>query len=198
MHEKNPLVGGDENSGRAVILIHGRGGSSEELINFAENNLPKAKFIALRADGNVWYPKPFMVPRVDNEPYLSKALEAIDKAIKDSGFPKDKIILLGFSQGACLAAEYAARNPKKYGGIIAFSGGLIGYKVENPENSMQSTKMIFGCSEEDPYIPTSRVKDSIEAFKFAGASVQEYIYPGKTHMISDKEISLAYSLIEEI
>lgn len=196
MHNQKPITGGNESSEKVIVLIHGRGGNSVEIMSFAEQFFPELKFISIQADESNWFPYSFSEPRDKNEPYLSSALDAVDRAVKESGVSKENLFIMGFSQGACLAAEYASRNPDKYGGIICFSGGLIGKEVKSPERSMEGTKIVFGCSEEDPFIPLPRVKESVTAFKKSGADVREHIYPGSSHTITEEEIYLAREIIE--
>ncbi len=189
MHDQKPIISGI-GSKRIIILLHGRGSNTEDILSFAEQHLSPSKFIALQADNNQWYPYPFLMPKEKNEPYLSAALQAVDRVIKQTKAPLKDIFILGFSQGACLAAEYAAQHPDKYGGIIVCSGGLIGEKIAPPKSSMKETPIFFGCSQNDPFIPISRVKESINALKASKAKVTEHIYPGHSHTISDAEIKL--------
>lgn len=194
MHDQKPLIK-NANSDRIIILLHGRGGSAKDLMQFAEQYLPKSKFIALQADNNEWYPYPFLYPKKENEPFLSSALKAIHKTIISTKVPLENIFILGFSQGACLAAEYASQNPAKYGGIFVCSGGLIGDKISPPIKSMQKTPIFFGCSLNDPHIPISRVNESIDAFEKKDALITKHLYPGHSHTITDKEIQLINEII---
>ncbi len=178
-----------------VILIHGRGGTREEMMAFAIEHLPPANFLAMQAPAKAWYPHSFLVPRERNEPYLSQSLQAVTDAIRESGAQREKIVLLGFSQGACLALEYVARNPGKYSGVLAFSGGLIGEELKPVTDSLNGTPIILTCSEEDPHIPLFRVKASAALLHEASAEVQLYSYPGDTHTITEHELQLAAELI---
>lgn len=192
MHERPPIEHGT--GPVTVILLHGRGGSAEDILGLAEH-LPPARYVALEADGNAWYPLPFMQPRERNEPALGAALKAIANAITASGTPRERIVLCGFSQGACLATEFVARNPGTYGGVIAFSGGLIGEHIEPPASSLSGTPILLGCSERDPYIPITRVQETAEVFKRNGAQVQLITYPGSSHHITPDEIAVASAII---
>ena len=194
MHFQKPLIK-NKDIDRIIILLHGRGGSAEDLMQFAEQYLPKSKFISLQADNNEWYPYPFLYPKKENEPFLSSALQAIQKTIQDTKKPLENIFLLGFSQGACLAAEFAAQNPAKYGGIFVCSGGLIGDKISQPSKSFHKTSFFFGCSLNDPHIPISRVNESITVFEEKDARVTKLLYPGHSHTITDKEIQIINSII---
>ncbi len=194
MHDKKPLIK-NNNLNRVIILLHGRGGNCEDLMQFAEQFLPKSRFIAMQADNNEWYPQSFLFPKNENEPYLSSALKAIQKTIISTKVPLENIFILGFSQGACLAAEYASQNPDKYGGIFVCSGGLIGNKISPPSRSMKKTPVFFGCSLNDPHIPISRVNESIKVFEEKDALATKLLYPGYSHTISDKEIQIINSII---
>jgi predicted esterase len=197
MHDNEPVLGGVA-SGNVVILLHGRGGQADDILSFAEENLPPGRFIALQADGNEWYPETFLASRERNEPYLTSALEAIDREVRKAGVPQSKIAIVGFSQGACLALEYAARNPGRLGGIIAFSGGLIGEELSIPEGSLEGTPIFIGCSEDDPFIPLHRVEDSADALKAADAEVILHTYPGSSHAITGKELTHARLILQSI
>ncbi len=197
MHDQKPLTN-NINSDKAFILIHGRGSNALDLFEFALQHLPPSKFISLQADNNEWYPYSFLLPKEKNEPFLSNSLRAIEKNIKQSGFPLNKIFILGFSQGACLAAEFALQNPNKYGGIFICSGGLIGNKISSHKFSLEKTPVFIGCSENDPFIPISRVKETILTFKEGNSNVTSFTYPGHSHTITDKEIKLINHIIKKI
>lgn len=195
MHEQAPLKSPPE-PGKMVILLHGRGGNASEMLGFAAELLPRANYIALQADDNAWYPYPFMQPRERNEPQLSAALDAIQRTITQSGKTTEDIILFGFSQGACLAAEFAARYPARYGGLVLCSGGLIGEQIQPPSSSLDGTPVVVGCSMQDPHIPLTRVNETIAALQHAGAAVTTHIYEGASHTITQAELELASSLIQ--
>jgi len=194
MHDQKPLISG-ENSQRTIILLHGRGSNAADILQFAEQYLPPSKLIALQADNNQWYPFSFLMPKEKNEPYLSAALKAIDRTIKQTKLPLEQIYILGFSQGACLATEYITQNPNQYGGIFVCSGALIGEKIIPTKSSLKATPVFFGCSQNDPFIPLSRIKETINYFKAHKAKVTEHIYPGHSHTISEAEIKIINSLI---
>lgn len=203
----------------AVILMHGRGASAQsimllyqELRNFEVpgtqpgSSGPPANdltWLAPQANRNTWYPHPFLSPREHNEPELSSALnvmgELIDKVLT-AGIPKDKIILAGFSQGACLSLEYAARNPDLYGGVMALSGGLIGEKLDNDRyrGSMKKTPVFLGCSDYDPHIPESRVHETADVFERLDAAVTKIIYKGLGHTVNRDELGHFQSLVQNI
>lgn len=148
---------------------------------------------AIQAAGNTWYPQSFLAPLEANEPALSSALGAVGReldTVAESGLTPDRVVLLGFSQGGCLAAEYAARNARRYGGVVALSGGLIGPEgtPRDYDGSLDGTPALFGCSDVDPHIPLDRVRESVEVYRGLDASVDERIYEGMGHTVNDDEI----------
>lgn len=195
----------------AVILIHGRGASAESILTlssaFAGDSVA---YLAPQAPGGTWYPFSFLAPIFQNEPALTQALESVDGACHvalDAGLPWHRLLVIGFSQGACLSLEFAARNPRRYGGVVAFSGGLIGNGqipgVDPPVDkrfdytgSLEGTPVFVGCSDVDPHIPVQRVHDSSDALRGLGADVTERVYPGMPHTINDDEIAFARALIQ--
>lgn len=193
-----------EESGNAVILIHGRTQSPKEMFSLAERiALPSVSYIALQANENSWYPAKFMQPLDENQPFLDHSLEAVDKAIEKlnaKGLVDRNIILLGFSQGACLACEYAYRNPKRWGGLIAFTGGLIGPEktIWPVAGNFEGMPVFLGNSTNDDWVPLSRTADTAKVFGKMGAKVNFKAYPYLDHSVNDNEISLARSLLENI
>lgn len=188
----------------AMIMIHGRGATAESIIPLADEfgnfNLHLA---APQASGFQWYPYSFLAPVERNEPGLSSGLQAIHDIRTDlsqKGIPDEKIILLGFSQGACLASEYVARHPAKYGGLIVFSGGLIGDELhpDEYEGSLEGSPVFLGCSNIDPHIPAERVHESSKILEKLGAAVKISIYPGMGHTINEDEIRNAKEIIESV
>lgn len=191
------LFGGadSDNAKSAMILIHGRGATAESILaltkEFTANDY---MYAAPQAAGNTWYPFSFLSPIEANEPYLSSGLNVIDTLIKklnDLEIPNNEIILLGFSQGACLALEYAARNGTKYKGIIGLSGGLIGNKIDERRysGSFEKSAVFLGCSNVDPHIPEERVNQTAKIFEILGASVTKRIYKNMGHTINEDEIN---------
>jgi phospholipase/carboxylesterase len=204
-HQNQPTKtagAGGENAKGAMILIHGRGASAESILMLAnEFNEPDLHYIAPQASGHQWYPYSFLAPTERNEPGLSSGLQVIFDIIKDlenTGIPKEKVILLGFSQGACLASEYAARHPARYGGLAALSGGLIGDTVsaENYSGNLEKTPVFLGCSNIDPHIPKERVDETEKILAGLGANVTKTIYKGMGHTVNDDEISEVKNIIE--
>ncbi len=188
----------------AMIMIHGRGADAQDIIGMARViDRPQLAVLAPDAAGHVWYPNPFMTPVEGNEPWLSSALGVVDRLVKEvqlAGIPAERIFLLGFSQGACLSLEYAARNARRYGGVFALSGGLIGQTVDTGRytGSMDGTQVLMGCSDVDPFIPLARVQESTRAMQALGAEVTERIYAGAGHTIVADEIEQIRRIVDTI
>ncbi len=185
----------------AVILIHGRGSSAANMLSlFKQLGLEGISAIAPEATGNTWYPYSFLAEITENQPYLNSALELLDKTVtslNQSGIPDSKIILLGFSQGACLVSEFAARNPKKYGGLIILTGGLIGPAIDKSfyKGNMQDTPVFIGSSDPDSHVPLRRVHETADVLRQLGAQVELRTYPGMPHIINQEEIEVAKEMI---
>jgi len=185
----------------AMIMIHGRGASAQSILSLAAE-LPAEgiAYLAPQAAGGVWYPQRFLAPLAANEPHLSNALAAIGGLVgqvAQAGIPAERTYLLGFSQGACLALEYAARNPQRYGGVFGLSGGLIGPEVQ-PERylgSLLGTPVLLGCSDVDFHIPLERVHQSRDALAALGGAVTERIYPGMDHTVNLDEVEFIRQVI---
>ncbi|MGZ5247758.1 MAG: alpha/beta hydrolase [Flavitalea sp.] len=203
MHEKKIFTAGKElNAGNKVlILLHGRGGSAEDIVSLAGYlNVADFTIIAPEATNNTWYPFSFMAPPAQNEPWLSSALELINDVVnnlKDQGISTENIYFAGFSQGACLTLEYVSRNAMKYGGVVAFTGGLIGDKIyqENYKGDFKNTPVFIGTSDPDPHIPVGRVHASTNILQGLNAQVVEKIYNNMGHTINQDEIDQANTLI---
>lgn len=182
---------------KAIIMLHGRGGSVEDIISLKRVlNISDMAIYAPKASNNSWYPYSFMAPVTQNQPALDSALDIVDQVVKDieaEGIPAENIYFAGFSQGACLTLEYTARNAKRYGGIIAFTGGLIGEEIdeENYSGDFGGTPVFIATGDPDPHVPVSRVKESIATLERMNAFVTFAIYPGRQHTISSQEIQLA-------
>jgi len=179
----------------AMIMLHGRGADAADIIGLAQVlKRTDIAYLAPDAAGNAWYPRPFMTPAAGNEPYLSSAKALVARLIAEighAGIPPEKIAILGFSQGACLALEFAARNPRRYGAVLALSGGLIGDGVapDAYPGSLAGTPVFVGCSDVDPFIPLPRVQESAAIMTHLGADVTERIYPGAAHTIVPDEVA---------
>jgi len=193
-----------EGARAAAILVHGRGGSAEDMIGLAEA-LPYASFAyrAPSAAGRTWYPQRFLAPLAANEPWLSSALGVIAGLLEEcrlAHVPADRVVIGGFSQGACLTLEFAARYPRRYGAILGLSGGLIGPPdlPRSDRGDLAGTPILLGCSDIDPHIPLASVRSSAAALRGLGADVTERIYPGMGHVICDDELDWARARMHQL
>lgn len=184
---------------KAVVMLHGRGATAQGILEL-QQNLPNAAYLAPQAKNHKWYLNPFMKSVEQNQPHLDSALQKINSIIEKitEYMDKSKVGLLGFSQGACLASEYTARNPTMYGGVIGFSGGLIGETLREYIGDMQKTPVFLGCAENDPHIPLKRVNETEQIFETLNADVEKYIFEGSQHGITDHEIKKAREIINQI
>lgn len=188
----------------AMILVHGRGAAPRNILELADA-LPHPEFtyLAPAAAGNTWYPFSFMAETEKNEPGISSGLAVLDRLVGEvvaAGVPRARIVLAGFSQGACLMSEFTVRHAARYGGIIAFSGGLIGPPgtTWTYPGDFAGTPVFLGCSDVDSHVPKARVEESAEAFTRMGASVEMRIYPGMGHLINDDELARARSIVRAV
>jgi predicted esterase len=190
-----------EEAAAAVILLHGRGGSAEEILSLAQGMyFPNLAYLAPQAAGSSWYPYSFLAPLVQNEPWLSSALRKVKATLQiaiDAGISPDHIIICGFSQGACLAAEFVARYPQQYAGLVAFTGGLIGPPNSELTHSGDLAGMpaFLGSGDPDPHVPWERVEQSAVVLENMGAVVTARRYQGRPHAISGEEFDFAKRMI---
>ena len=188
----------------AVVMLHGRGADASDMLRLAEVLAqPNLTYLAPEAAGRSWYPYSFLAPIVRNEPFLSSALHMLDRlldGVSSEGLELDRVVLLGFSQGACLGLEYAARHARRYGGLIGLSGGLIGPEGTPRDYAGQfaGTSVFLGCSDTDPHIPLDRVHETARVLRSLGAAVTEQIYPGMGHGINDDEIKQVRTLLAKL
>lgn len=187
----------------ALILVHGRGGTAEGMLPLARAaGASDGAVIALRAAGNTWYPNRFLAPTSQNQPWLSSALSAVDRAVEGAlaaGIPAERVLLVGFSQGACLSLEYAARHPRRLGGVAALAGGLIGEKREqNYSGDMAGTPVLLACGDADEHIPVELVRSSADIFSGLGATVDVRIYPGVNHTIVGDQLEALRDMIDTV
>lgn len=178
---------------KAIILLHGRGGTAEDIMQLAEEFVDDTYCIrSPRATGNSWYPNSFLAPEETNEPWLTSAVMTVKRLIDETSekISFNNIYMMGFSQGACLSLEVAGRYPETYGGVVAFSGGLIGERIrhEKYQGKFDNTRIFIGNSDMDPHIPLARSAESAQILKKMGADVLLRIYPGMPHTITDEEI----------
>lgn len=187
----------------AVVLLHGRGGSAEDILSLAQPLYREGvAYLAPQAAGHTWYPNSFLAQREANEPYLSSALAKIGSVVAEleaAGISRDRIVIAGFSQGACLATEFVACHPARYAGMIAFTGGLIGPLDANlhHEGLLAGTPALFLSGDPDPHVPWQRVQASAAELERMGAVVTARRYPGRPHTITAEELELARTLIRE-
>jgi len=192
-----------ETARAAMILVHGRGASAADIMTVgAELMHAGFAYLAPEAAGDAWYPNPFTAPLETNEPYLSSALGLLESLVQtvNAKVPHERLILLGFSQGACLMLEFAARHARRYGGLIAFSGGLIGPDgtPRDYPGSFQGTPAFIGCSDVDPHIPKERVIEAGDVLKRMGANVTVRLYPNMAHTVNADEIHTVAQVVEAV
>jgi len=206
LHDGQHVIRGGtppKNARAAIILIHGRGATAEDIFSLGEEmttGLPGVALVAPQASGNTWYPQRFLAPLEQNEPFLSSALDVIGRLVSglgQNGLKPENIVLLGFSQGACLSLEFAARNPRRYGGVVGLSGALIGPPgmARNLKGSLEGTPTYLGCSDRDAHIPLASVDESAEILARLGAEVTKSIFPGMGHTVNSEELSVVQTLL---
>jgi len=188
----------------AMIMVHGRGATAEDILLLAaELPQPGFAYLAPEAAGDTWYPNSFLAPIASNEPGLSSGLAVIASLLdhaSEAGIPAERVVILGFSQGACLALEFVARHARRYGGVIALSGGLIG-PAGTPRDypgSLAGTPVFLGCSDIDPHIPKERVLQSAEVLQALGGRVTAKLYPRLGHTINRDEILIARGIVDGV
>lgn len=184
-----------------LILLHGRGGSALDILALGRALAsPDCAFLAPQAAQHTWYPHSFLAKREQNEPWLSSALDKVEQAVDEAlaeGAARSRIFIVGFSQGACLATEFVARHPIRYGGLLAFTGGLIG-PLEEPiqlSGDLAGTPVLLSAGDPDPHVPWVRVEQSAELLRSIGGDVTLQRYPGKPHSIDRIEIETARQLV---
>lgn len=201
---RNPALAAGEplaSARAALIMVHGRGASAESIMTLApELPIKGLAYLAPQATDGTWYPFSFMAPLAHNEPFLTAALEAVGAvaaATAAAGIPPERTVFLGFSQGACLASEYVARNARRYGGLIAFSGGLIGPDgtPRDYPGSLGGTPVFLGCSDVDAHIPKERVLETEAVLARLGGAVTAKLYPGMAHTVNQDEIDHARAIL---
>ncbi len=187
-----------------MIMIHGRDAAPVNILQLVDSlGHPEFTYMAPAAANNTWYPYSFMAEKEENEPGISSGLAVIDRVVTDvvnSGIPKDHIILLGFSQGACLTAEYAVEHADRFGGVVLYSGSLIGPPgtTWSYEGSFDTTPIFMGCSDVDLHVPLERVEEGAAVFERMGGVVTKRIYPGMGHLVNDDEIAFTQDLMRQL
>jgi predicted esterase len=188
----------------AAILLHGRGGSADDIASLATVLAADGlAFLIPEATGHTWYPQRFLAPLAANEPWLTSALGVVTALVGQAtgaGLPLSRIVIGGFSQGACLALEAVARRPARYGAVLAFSGGLIGppelpRPPVPPGATLGGAPVFIGCGDQDAHIPVASVEASADVLRRLGAAVDVRIYPGMGHTINQDEIAAARALL---
>jgi phospholipase/carboxylesterase len=188
----------------AVVMVHGRGATAESILTLADEfGRPDLAYLALQAHGYAWYPYSFLAPFEQNEPGLSSGLATLGdllERIGAAGVPPERTVFLGFSQGACLSLEFAARNARRYGGVVGLSGGLIG-PPGTPRvysGTLAGTPVFLGCSDRDPHIPRQRVDETAQVLTGLGGEVTERIYPAMGHTVNEDEIEFVRGLLDSL
>ena len=206
-HRNQPILTGGRNlpgATGAVILVHGRGASAEDILSLGrEFDHPELAYLAPQAAGHSWYPYSFLAPIEQNEPWLTSALDKLGRTVEEishAGIAREKIVIAGFSQGACLASEFVARNAARYGGLIAFSGGLIGPPGTEFRytGKLGGTTTFFGGVDPDPHVPWQRVQESASVLSALGAEVLLRRYAGMPHTVNQDELEEAKRLIDRV
>ncbi|SIR56909.1 phospholipase/carboxylesterase/glyoxalase family protein [Haladaptatus litoreus] len=188
----------------AMLLVHGRGATAESILELShEFQQPEIAYLAPQASRNTWYPQSFLAPMESNQPYLSSALSLLETIFSDLesvGIPPERIFILGFSQGACLTTEFVARNAERYGGVVGFSGGLIGPEGTPREydGSLDRTPVYLGCSDRDPHIPVERVHKTRDVLRELDGDVTEQIFEGMGHGVIPEEIDHVGGMLDEL
>lgn len=186
-----------------AVLLHGRGASASDILGLAAHfTAPGVAYLAPQAAGSTWYPYSFLAPLSQNDPWLGSALRVVAELVEEvgrQGVPPERIVVMGFSQGACLTLEFGARHARRYAALVAFTGGLIG-PPGTPRDyggNFQHTPIFIGCSDVDSHVPLERVHESTAVLRRMGASVDERIYPGMGHTINADEIAAADALLAD-
>lgn len=186
-----------------AILLHGRGAGADDILGLSrEFTATDVAYLAPQASGRTWYPYSFLSPIEQNEPGISSGFRVIASLLQEleqQHVPADKIVLMGFSQGACLTLEFAARHPRRYAALVALSGGLIGPPgtPRDYPGSFEGTPVFIGCSDIDAHVPIERIRESAEVFRQMGATVDERVYPGMGHTVNQDELDAVNALLSK-
>jgi predicted esterase len=203
-HQDQPILTAGEPLDRAqaaVVMMHGRGATAENILTLApELDTSGLAYVAPQAAENSWYPYSFMAPLHSNEPGISSGLAAIEGVLAklaEANIPPERTVLLGFSQGACLSVEFAARNARRYGGVVGLSGGLIGPDglARDYSGSLKETPVFLGCSDEDPHIPKMRVQHTADVLTGLSGDVTTQLYPKMGHLVNQDEIAFVQGML---
>ena len=208
-HQSQPLVTGGaapEDADAAVVAIHGRGATARSILDLAKQASRGRDDVALlapQAARNTWYPNSFLAPTASNQPGLDSGLQAIADAIStatDGGVPPERVMTVGFSQGACISSEFLARNARRTGGHAALSGGVVGPDdtQRDYDGTLDGTPVFLGCSDRDPHIPLERVHETREIFEDLGGDVDERIYEGMGHGVNEEELQVVGEMVADL
>lgn len=191
-----------DDAAAVVVCSHGRGATAQSMLDFADHfGFDDVAYLAPQAAGRTWYPNSFLAPMEQNQPGLrsglAKLAEVVGRAADAVG--RERVVVLGFSQGACLGSEYVARNAQRYGGVVAFSGGVIGPDgtPRDYDGDLEGTPVFLGCDDDDPHIPVERVHETAEVFEDLGGDVDERIYPGMGHGVIEDELDAARAIVDD-
>jgi phospholipase/carboxylesterase len=203
MHKKQLIWAGKDikEAKKVLIMLHGRGATSQDILSVASYlNLKDFAILAPQATNYTWYPYSFLMPPKQNEPWLSSAVALLNEVVNDlnaQGISSEHIYFLGFSQGACLTLEFITRNAARWGGAVAFTGGLVGDKIyqENYRGDFNGTPIFIGTSDPDPHVPVERVEESVQVLEKMHAMVTKKVYKNMGHTISHDEIDQVNRLI---
>lgn len=206
-HVGQPVLRSGEdvkNARAALVMLHGRGASAESILGLTEALDTEGLTVhAPQAEGSVWYPQSFLAPRESNQEGIDGAFTVIRSLVDElvaAGIPRERIMLLGFSQGACLATDFLYHYPGHYGAVFALSGGLIGPPGTTWEDArgLAGTRAFVGCSDTDPFIPAERVQETHETLERAGAESTLKLYPGMPHSVNADEVSHMNEMISAV
>ena len=206
-HQNQPVLSAGkqlQDAQAALILVHGRGATAASILTLAQElHHPDFAYMAPQAFGNTWYPYSFMAPVTDNEPGISSGIAMLEQLVDEvvtAGISRDHIMIGGFSQGACLALEFVARYARRYGGVVGFSGGLIGPDgtPRDYPGSLAGTPIFLGCSDVDFHIPKERVLFTAEVLEKLGGEVTTRLYPAMGHTINQDEITFAQTMMQKM
>ena len=187
-----------------MILLHGRGASAEDILGLGQALAPAGwALLAPQAAEHTWYPYSFLAPRAQNEPYLSSALAKVKATVEqalEAGIASERIVIAGFSQGACLTSEFVGRNPRRYGAALAFTGGLIGPPGEpiTVSGELEGTPVLLSSGDPDPHVPWARVEQTAELLRGLGAQVTMQRYPGRPHTVTAEEVRVAREMLGNV
>jgi predicted esterase len=206
-HEAQPVIEAGAPLGTAaavVIMVHGRNATPANIMDLTRRwDRPALTYLAPAAAGGAWYPHSFMADIASNEPGVTSGLELLTSLVakaESAGVDRSRVVICGFSQGACLASEFAIRHASRFGGLLIFSGGAIGAPgtTWKYDGRFDGTPVFLGCSDRDAHVPESRVRETADVFAAMGAGVTLRIYPGMGHLVNDDEIRFAQRLLDAV